>query len=70
MSQEKFDPAQLSADEIAELVHSEHVTSDQLDLLAAHTQHMNRQRRQEIEKLDQIMERIELRLAELKATQK
>ncbi|MDA0788774.1 MAG: hypothetical protein O2780_04860 [Proteobacteria bacterium] len=65
MSQERFDPEKLSAEEIKELVHSEHTTTDQLNLLAARTQHLNRQRRQELAELDELMARIEQRIEAL-----
>jgi len=66
VSKQKFELDRLSAEEIISIVNSEDVNSEQLDLLAAHTQHMNRQLKQQIEEMDAIRSRIEQRLKEVK----
>jgi len=61
-----FNIDRLSEEEIIEIVQSKHVTAEQLDLLAAHTLHKNRQLQQQVEELDNITAQIERRLEELK----
>ncbi len=66
MDQETFNIDRLSAEEIIGIVQSDAVTAEQLDLLAAHTLHRNRQLQQQVEALGKITSQIERRLKELK----
>ena len=68
MSKQKFELDRLSAAEINDIVHSEDVTAEQLDLLAAHTLHMNRKLKAQSEEMDAIFTRIEQRLKALRGT--
>jgi hypothetical protein len=66
VDQETFNIDRLSAEEIIGIVQSDDVTAEQLDLLAAHTLHRNRQLQQQVEALGKITSQIERRLKELK----
>lgn len=66
MEKDTFDIDRLSAEEIIGIVQGEDVTAEQLDLLAAHTLHRNRQLQQQVEVLGKITSQIERRLKELK----
>jgi len=66
VSKQKFELDRLSAEEIIDIINSEDVNEEQLDLLAAHTQHMNYQLKQQVEEMTTICARIEQRLNELK----
>ncbi|MFT6519513.1 MAG: hypothetical protein ACJATP_003194 [Candidatus Azotimanducaceae bacterium] len=68
VSKEKFDFDRLSAAEIDDIIHSEDVTAEQLDLLSAHTLHRNQKLKQQCEEMDDIFIRIEQRLREIKST--
>jgi hypothetical protein len=68
VSKEKFDFDRLSAAEIDDIIHSEDVTAEQLDLLSAHTLHMNQKLKQQSEEMEDIFTRIEQRLKEIKGT--
>jgi hypothetical protein len=68
VSKEKFDFDRLSAAEIDDIIHSEDVTAEQLDLLSAHTLHMNQKLKQQSEEMNDIFTRIEQRLKEIKGT--
>ena len=68
VSKEKFDFDRLSAAEIDDIIHSEDVTAEQLDLLSAHTLHRNQKLRQQSEEMAGIFTRIEQRLKKIKGT--
>ncbi len=55
----------LSADEIHDMAHSEHVTAEQLNILAAHTRHMSNERKHEAKELGDLLDRIEDRIKEI-----
>jgi len=55
----------LSAGEIDDIIHSDHVNAEQLNLLLAHTKHINTARQAEITELDERLKRIAARLKEL-----
>ena len=52
-------PEDLTHDEVLEIAESKHVTAEQLNLLAAHTQRLNLRREAELRELQDRMERIE-----------
>jgi len=57
----------LTAEEIDNIAHSKHVTAEQLNLLAAHTRHITREREQEAKDLGDLLDRIEDRIKEIEA---
>jgi hypothetical protein len=68
VSKATFDLDRLSAAEIYDIIHSEDVTAEQLDLLSAHTLHMNQKLKQQSKEMDDIFTRIEQRLKEIKGS--
>ena len=61
-------PENLKPEEILEIVHSEHVTAEQLNIFAAQARHLNAERAHDIDELDKLLKKIEMRLKELSAS--
>lgn len=68
MDKGRFNADRLSPKEIIDLVHSDSVTAEQLDLLAARTLHLNSQLQQQVDELNALTARIDQRLKELKSS--
>jgi hypothetical protein len=61
-------PENLNPEEILEIVHSKHVTAEQLNICAAHARHLNDERAHDIDELDKLLKKIEARLEEISAS--
>lgn len=58
-------PEDLTLEEIDDIIHSEHVIAEQLNIFAAHASHKTAELKQQITALDEISKRVEARLKEL-----
>lgn len=68
MNSEKINsrPEDLTHDEILEIINSEHVMAEQLDIYAAYARHHTARLKQEIEVLDNILKGVDQKLKNLK----
>ena len=60
-------PEDLSLEEINDIIHSEHVIAEQLNIFAAHATHTTAELKRQIAALDEISQKVEARLKELGA---
>jgi hypothetical protein len=61
----KLHPENLNPEEILEIVHSKHVTAEQLNIFAAHARHLNAERAHDVHELDKLLKKIDARLKEI-----
>jgi hypothetical protein len=61
-------PENLNPEEILEIVHSKHVTAEQLNIFAAHARHLNAERAHDVDELDKLLKKIDARLKEISAS--
>lgn len=59
----------LSHEELLEIVQSDHITSEQLNLFASKAKHLTANKREEIKKLTILMERIEAKIQKINDNQ-
>lgn len=61
-------PENLDPEEILEIVHGKHVTAEQLNIFAAYAKHLNAERAHEVDELDKLLKKIDVRLKEISAS--
>lgn len=59
------DFSDLSHEELLEIIHSEHITSEQLNLFASRAKHLTTIKKEEVEKLTRIMATIDAKIREM-----
>lgn len=58
-------PEDLTHDEILQIINSEHVVSEQLDIFSTYAKHHTSRLKQEIQTLDDILKRVDEKLKKL-----
>jgi translation elongation factor EF-Tu-like GTPase len=57
----------LNHDEILDIIHSDHITAEQLNIFASNAKHLTALKKKEVEKLAELLEKIEARLREIES---
>lgn len=65
MSQIDKEFKDLSHEEIMDIVHSDHTTAEQLNIFASNAKHLTALKHKEVERLNDLLEKIEARIAEI-----